>query len=129
MLRSARPFGRKSCAAARGADGAARRPYLPKSLPGIAFVLTTGVALLAGCAVGPNYSRPAVPSQSSWKEGATTTNAAVLPTEWWTIFNDAELNGLEAHAVHANQHLKQAVARVTEARALARVSKSELFPS
>ncbi|HEX5218166.1 MAG TPA: efflux transporter outer membrane subunit, partial [Verrucomicrobiae bacterium] len=90
---------------------------------------TTGVALLAGCAVGPNYSRPAVPSQSSWKEGATSTNAAVLPTEWWAIFNDAELSALEAQAVQANQDLKVAVARVTEARALARVSKSELFPS
>jgi multidrug efflux system outer membrane protein len=85
--------------------------------------------LFTGCAVGPNYSRPVVPSQSTWKEGATTTNAAVLPTEWWTIFNDAELNALETQAIDANQDLKQAVARVTEARAIARVTKSEFYPS
>jgi len=85
--------------------------------------------LFGGCAVGPNYSRPSVPAQTGWKEQTATTNAAVLPTEWWRIFNDAELNALEMQAVEANQDLKRAVARVTEARALARVSKAELYPN
>lgn len=93
--------------------------------------IALGVLLLsaAGCAVGPNYARPTVPTQTTWKETAVVTNAPVLPTEWWTIFKDSELNDLEAQAVVANQDLKHAVARVSEARALARVSKSELFPS
>lgn len=86
--------------------------------------------LFVGCVQGPDYSRPTVPTQAGWKESTTAvTNAPVLPEEWWTIFNDAELNALEAQAVAANQDLKRAVARVTEARALARVSKSELFPN
>jgi len=91
--------------------------------------LGLSLAILAGCKVGPNYSRPTTPAQTGWKEGAATTNAAVLPQEWWTIFNDAELNALETQAVAANQDLKRTVARVTEARALARVSKADLFPS
>lgn len=95
--------------------------------------LTTTAGLLmlgvAGCAVGPNYSRPTVPTSVGWKEQATTTNAPVLPTEWWRIFNDTELSSLEAQSVEANQDLKQAVARVAEARALARVSAAELFPN
>jgi multidrug efflux system outer membrane protein len=84
--------------------------------------------MFAGCAVGPNYSRPTVTTPTTWKETAVATNASVLPPEWWTIFNDAELNTLETQAVTANQDLKHAVARVTEARAIARVSKAELYP-
>jgi multidrug efflux system outer membrane protein len=95
----------------------------------MALALAGAVALFAGCAVGPNYSRPAVAAPTTWKETAVTTNAAVLPAEWWTIFNDAELDSLEAQAVTANQDLKRAVARVTEARALARVSKAEWYPA
>jgi multidrug efflux system outer membrane protein len=91
--------------------------------------LSFSLVLFGGCAVGPNYSRPAVPAQTGWKEQTTTTNAAVLPAEWWRIFNDADLDSLEAQAVEANQDLKRAVARVTEARALARVSAAELYPS
>lgn len=87
------------------------------------------IAMFAGCAVGPNYARPEVASPSGWKESAETNAAAVLPVEWWTIFEDAELNALQQQAVEANQDLKRAVARVTEARALARVSAAEFFPA
>lgn len=95
----------------------------------IAFALGSIVMLFAGCTVGPTYSRPTVASPMTWKETAVTTNAIVLPPEWWQVFNDAELNALVAQAVEANQDLQRAVARVTEARALARVSKAELYPS
>src|SRR5215831_8700678 len=88
-----------------------------------------GAALLAGCAVGPNYSRPSTPAQAGWKEGATATNTAKLPIDWWRLFEDTQLNSLETQAVEANQNLKMAVARVTEARAVARVTASELYPS
>jgi multidrug efflux system outer membrane protein len=93
------------------------------------LALALSFTVLAGCAVGPNYSRPGVPAQAGWKESAAATNAVSLPPEWWKIFDDAELDALEAQAVQANQDLKRAVARVTEARAIARVSKSELYPS
>ncbi len=82
----------------------------------------------AGCTVGPNYSRPSVAGQSGWKEGATSTNAAVLPTEWWQEFNDNVLNALEAQAVEANQDLKRAIAAVAEARALAGVAEADMYP-
>jgi multidrug efflux system outer membrane protein len=93
------------------------------------IALSVGVVMFAGCAIGPNYSRPTVTTPTTWKEAIVTNNAAVLPTEWWAIFNDAELNALETQAVTANQDLKRAVARVTEARAIARVSKADLYPS
>lgn len=95
------------------------------------FMLTLGVttALLAGCTVGPNYKRPVVATPTTWKEATITTNATVFPPEWWQVFNDTELDSLETQAVEANQDLKRAVAHVTEARALARVSQADLYPN
>jgi len=94
----------------------------------IFLALGMSLALLAGCAVGPNYSRPGVASPTTWKEGTVATNAAVLSPNWWSIFNDAELDLVESQAIEANQDLKQAVARVSEARALARLSEADVYP-
>jgi outer membrane protein, multidrug efflux system len=93
----------------------------------VLFALMIGT-LLAGCTVGPNYSRPAVAGQAGWKEGAASINTPVLPPEWWRVFNDSELNLLEAQAVEANQDLKRAMARVAEARALTGVAEAEMYP-
>lgn len=108
--------------------GASARPLPRPTWTGIAFALSIGATMLTGCAIGPNYSRPAVATATSWKEAQVTTSAPVLPQDWWTIFKDAELDALEIQAVHANQDLKRAVARVSEARAIARVSKADLYP-
>ncbi len=99
--------------------------------PGLALFL-----LLSGCAVGPNYHRRASePSAAhykaeglgSWKEGKPLDN---LPKgNWWEVFNDQTLNDLEHRAAAANQELKAAMARVEQARAEARVARSELLPS
>lgn len=93
--------------------------------------MTLGLAILSstGCVVGPDYSRPTTPGQTSWKESPAATNQAVLPREWWRIFDDPQLDALESQAISANQDLKIAAARVAEARALARVSASELYPT
>jgi outer membrane protein, multidrug efflux system len=48
---------------------------------------------------------------------------------WWEVFGDTNLNELEAQALHANQSLKAAVARVDQARATARVARADLLPS
>jgi multidrug efflux system outer membrane protein len=93
-------------------------------------------ALLSGCAVGPNYQRPAaeVPpvykstvELGAWKQGRPLDN--VPKGNWWEIFGDATLNRLEQQATDANQELKAAVARVDQARAVARVARGELFPT
>lgn len=97
--------------------------------PRVTIVLGPAMILLAGCAVGQNYSRPTVAAPAHWKESRVVSNAFALPSGWWTVFNDAELNSLEAQAVNANQDLKRAVGRLTEARALARVAKADLYPS
>lgn len=103
------------------------------------FLLSVSVPvflLLAGCAVGPSYRRPTVETPVAWK---TTVDARhwqpAAPREgealsaWWDVFNDPVLADLERQALEANQDLRQAIARVERARALARVSRADLLPS
>lgn len=91
--------------------------------------LGVGALLLGGCVLGPNHPRPSVSAPAAWKEGSTETRVPFMPEQWWTLFEDPDLDALETQAVKANQDLKRAAARVTEARAIARVSRSELYPS
>jgi multidrug efflux system outer membrane protein len=79
--------------------------------------------------VGPNYVRPAVEQPGRFKSQADTEAASALPTEWWRLYHEPELDQLIATANASNQSLRQAVARVDQARALARVAGSFLYPS
>src|SRR4051794_37549918 len=93
-----------------------------------------GIALLAvmmgACTVGPNYSRPAVEQPPAFKSEPPASSAVGLPEDgWWELYADPELAGLIAAANASNQTLRQAVARVDEARALARVAGSYLYPA
>lgn len=89
------------------------------------------LALLTGCAVGPNYHRPAVETPSAWKsEWKIAEPRDTAPRgAWWEIFGDETLNALQAQAITSNQDLKAALARVAQARSVARVSASEFFPN
>jgi multidrug efflux pump len=85
--------------------------------------------------VGPDYHSPTnlVPptykaaQYSAWKVGQPLDN---LPKgAWWEVFGDTNLNALELQALQANQQLQAAVARVDQARDVARVSFGELLPN
>jgi multidrug efflux system outer membrane protein len=90
--------------------------------------------LLAGCAVGPDYERPAAlrsqPLPKSFAgEWRTAQPAAHLPRgAWWEVFGDPELNRLEQAATHDNESLAAAVARFNQARALVDIARSDFFP-
>jgi len=123
----------------------ATAPATKSSLPGSGSAVTgiITVALLfsllsakAGwLTVGPDYKPPtnSVPAKykavgfGSWKEGQPLDN--VPKGNWWEIFGDTNLNGLEAWAVSANQQLKVAVARVDQARDVARIARSQFMPA
>jgi multidrug efflux system outer membrane protein len=101
----------------------------------LAFPALIGIALvMIGCAVGPNYQRPeatTIPEAYSGAEGEwkTANPQAHLPKgNWWEIFGDPELSSLEAEAAAANQDIKAAAARFGQARAVADVARSGLFP-
>ena len=93
------------------------------------------VALVAGCAVGPDYQRPQATSTMPAAYAAATNEwkiaqpqAHVPKGSWWEMFGDPELNQLERDAAAANQELKAAVASFDQARAFTDVTKSGLFP-
>ena len=88
------------------------------------------VALTAGgCTVGPRYVRPPVEQPASFKSPSPSGDQSALPEEWWRLYRDAELDRLIATANASNQTLVQAVARVDQARALARVAASFRYPT
>jgi hydrophobe/amphiphile efflux-1 (HAE1) family protein/NodT family efflux transporter outer membrane factor (OMF) lipoprotein len=101
----------------------------------IALLFTIISAKANWSTVGPDYKTPtnSVPENykavdfGNWKQGQPLDN--VPKGNWWEIFGDSNLNGLEAQAVSANQQLKAAVARVDQARDTARIARSQLMPS
>jgi len=99
-----------------------------------ALIMMAIVMVMSGCAVGPNYQRPeatTIPAvytgvSDEWKVAAPQAH---LPKgNWWEIFGDPELSRLEREAAEANQDLKAAYARFNQARAVADVARSGLFP-
>lgn len=77
---------------------------------------------LTACTVGPDYTRPGVSVPDHFSEAGGTWQAAqpdkyTIPERWWRVFDDAELDGLEARVVIDNQSLKVAEARYRAARA------------
>lgn len=85
--------------------------------------------LLSGCAMGPNYERPEVvtPSDWRWKNAEPRDTDAKGP--WWELFQDTELNQLQARALSDNLPLKAAYHRVNQARARARISAADWLPT
>ena len=93
---------------------------------GLAAIVT--LVILGGCTVGPNYRRPAVdaPDYLSLRHRREHQLSGDLP--WWQVFKDPILQGLIGTALTNNYDLKQAVARVEQARQQAVVARSPLFP-
>jgi len=89
-------------------------------------------ALLAACAAGPNYERPALHMPVAWKieppwrEGAPNDLADKGP--WWLRFGDPQLDDLEQAALTGSPTLVAANARLTQARATLTATSAGLFP-
>jgi len=93
--------------------------------------LVVASALLAGCAVGPNYKRPdiAVPAAFRAPEPLPPNQAASLADlKWFEVFKDPQLQGLIRTALEGNYDLRDAVTRVEEARAGLGIVRSNQFP-
>ncbi|TDN57754.1 efflux transporter outer membrane subunit [Paraburkholderia sp. BL10I2N1] len=90
-------------------------------------------SLTAGCMVGPDYHRPAVPMPATWKELPGWTEAEPAAEgpkgDWWTAFNDPLLNDLEPLVSVSNQTVRQDYANYQEALAEVRLARSALFPT
>jgi outer membrane protein, multidrug efflux system len=96
------------------------------------LAVATGLIGLSGCMVGPKYHQPSAPVPPQFKEGTTSNGEktnAIAYSNWWIVFNDPELNQLELQADASNQDLKAAIARVDQAQAFLKASRSYLFPT
>jgi NodT family efflux transporter outer membrane factor (OMF) lipoprotein len=91
---------------------------------------------LAGCAVGPDYRPPETRVPENWngqevvtaaQPSKTTTNPVAL-VEWWNAFNDPTLSSLVEMAIRSNLDLRQAEARIRQARAARGVAGAPLWP-
>jgi multidrug efflux system outer membrane protein len=84
--------------------------------------------LLSGCAVGPNYKRPAVAVPDQYR-GATPDPASLADKKWSELFQDDALRQLVETALHNNFDLGIASERVLEARAQFHITRANQFPN
>jgi multidrug efflux system outer membrane protein len=89
------------------------------------------VAILtfAGCAVGPNYKRPAVNAPTGFR-GATTdvSTNSLADLLWWSVFKDPVLQDLIQVALTNNYDLRITLTRLDQARAIQAQARSQLLP-
>jgi len=97
------------------------------------FLLTIAVLLLSGCAVGPKYHTPSVQAPPAYKElgnwKPAQPNDQNLGGNWWTIFQDPQLDALELQINVSNQNLKAAEAQYRQARAALRYNRADYYPT
>jgi NodT family efflux transporter outer membrane factor (OMF) lipoprotein len=113
------------------------RPAFPATLAAL-------VALLAGCAVGPDFQRPKPPPVSGYLPQAPgpTAGASVhggasqrfiagrdIPAEWWTLFHSPALNAIVERALRANPTLQAAEATLRQAQMQLYAGQGALFPT
>ncbi len=88
---------------------------------------------LFGCTVGPNYVRPPADVPVSYKELGDWK--PVQPSDqfakgnWWEVYEDPQLNALEAQIDVSNQNLKAEQEIFVQARAALKISRSNYYPT
>src|SRR5713101_3453277 len=113
------------------------------------LLLLSVTLVLAGCAVGPNYKRPAVSVPVTYRGNAAETVPATEPSasepakapaanaapeslgdeKWWEVFQDKELQELIRTALQNNYDVRIAAARVLEAQAQLGITRADQLPS
>ena len=98
-----------------------------------ALVAVLSAAVLAGCAVGPDYVIPETDVPVAYKEDSlwkTAKPADEYPRgQWWSVFRDPELDRLMERLNSQNLTIAQAEAQYRQAQALMRQAESALFPT
>jgi multidrug efflux system outer membrane protein len=105
---------------------------MPTTFARRSALIASSLALLTGCAVGPDYVPPTTPQASNFKESGPWKKADprddISKGDWYKVFHDSKLNELEGTAEQNSQTLRAAIARVSESRALARQTEAAFFP-
>ncbi|MBL8521681.1 MAG: efflux transporter outer membrane subunit [Betaproteobacteria bacterium] len=95
------------------------------------LTLTLLTLALAGCAIGPDYQRPALPTDTRFHAPLPQAHDGQVASlsNWWAAWNDAALTTLIDQAQAHNPSVAQAAARIREARATVNGQTAVLFPA
>jgi multidrug efflux system outer membrane protein len=86
---------------------------------------------LAGCTVGPNYKRPQIATPETFRAPEPlpqSQGASLADSKWFEVFRDPQLDDLIKVALVQNYDLRDAVARVDQARANLGITRSNQYP-
>jgi NodT family efflux transporter outer membrane factor (OMF) lipoprotein len=103
------------------------------------------VLLSTGCAVGPDFRKPAAPDVSDYTPAPLTASASTagvaggetqrfargsdVAADWWTLFHSAPLDELIEHSLTNNPDLKAAQAALSAAREGVLAQRGAYYPS
>lgn len=97
----------------------------------IIFIATI-LTILAGCAVGPKYSRPETKKPEAYAQAVASADSiasdSITNMKWWEVYKDSALVNLIDTAIINNLDLKTALARVEEAKAILGFNQANMFP-
>jgi NodT family efflux transporter outer membrane factor (OMF) lipoprotein len=112
----------------------------------VTSALFVALALLvtAGCAVGPNFKRPAAPNVAGYAPSLPSTTSSSpgvsggeaqtfaqgrdIPGDWWTLFHSKPLNDLIELSLKNNPDLKSAQAALLVARENTLAQRGAYYP-
>jgi NodT family efflux transporter outer membrane factor (OMF) lipoprotein len=111
----------------------------------IGLMAISALLLTAGCAVGPNFKRPAAPKVPGYVPTPPSTTSSTpdvgggeaqqfvaghdIPGEWWTLFHSKPLNDLIERSLKNNPDLKAAQAALLMARENVRAQRGAYYPA
>lgn len=98
-----------------------------RSLPRFTAMLLLSSAL-AACSFVPDYERPQIATPSSFEGPQGKSGAISVAADWWTSFNDLELQQLMGEALSKNLDIVAALARMDQAQGALRSTNSSLLP-
>ncbi len=89
---------------------------------------------IAGCTVGPDYARPPVNEPPAYRRAASDVSPAAAPPSfaeltWDQVFIDPQLRGYIAEALTNSWDVRIAAARVLQAEAALRITRSQFMPT
>ncbi len=96
------------------------------------LLLVAAAASFSGCAMGPDYERPDTNMPMDYRGQQADdipTAVSFADLTWRELFEDPQLQGLIETALADNLDLRQALARIEQARALERQARAGFFPN
>jgi NodT family efflux transporter outer membrane factor (OMF) lipoprotein len=109
---------------------------------GFPFGIVFALAVLDGCAVGPNFRAPPAPAVSGYTPSVLPVAtvpadgksqqfapAADIPGDWWTLYHSPELSALISAALAHNPNLQASEQNLIAAQETVREAQGGLFPT